>query len=555
MRRLKFTAIVVLIAAGLGGCVGIPTSGSVQTGATIDEEVAPDVGYDPSGPQAGASPTEILTGFIQAATNPQDDYAVARQFLSPGIADTWEPNEITQIRSATGQALENADGTLSYTFSSSAYVDDAGRYTHSAQSTQRLPFSFAQNTSGEWRITSAPDGIVLSSEGFETIFDEHALYYFDPSYGYLVPDLRWFPRTTLLSTRLVTSLIAGQSSWLGQGVTINEFPTGTTLASRVTTDSGIATVDLSAEVLEASPESRARMSEQIKNTIGTVSSVVLTVNGVPIDVPDIEQAPIVDPTVQSQSLVRTEDAFGFINSAGEVSTLAGQSSEILDLGATAVTLAPGRELSAVLAADGVHVVFPTNSDERLLDARPGLADPSTDASRFVWSVPLADASAIRAYDAEGTAYPITSAIAPGTRVVSFAVSRDGTRLMLYSATDVGTELNVYGILRADGVPYGLGEPLTVDLDQLLVPVDAAWVDDRTIATLATQSSTGITTVTLHTLGGPSESFGRVTGGVAIVGGNGEDGLRVRTTEGDLYQPRGNSWADTGLRVSFIATQQ
>ena len=555
MRRLKIIAAVVLVGIGLSGCVGLPTSGSVQTGSIIDEEAAPDVGYDPRGPQVGSTPTEILTDFIQAATNPQDNYAVARQFLSDSIADKWEPNKITQIRSATGQSLENADGSLSYTFSSSAYVDESGRYQHSGQTTQRLPYSVVQNADGEWRINSAPPGIVLSAAGFDTIFDEHALYYFDSTLGYLVPDLRWFPRTTLLSTRLVSALIAGQSSWLGQGVTVNEFPTGTTLSSRVTTDSGTATVDLSQEVLEASPEQRARMSEQIRNTIGTVSSVVLTVNGVPIDVPDIETAPIVDPTVQTQPLVRTDQAFGFINAAGEVTTLAGQSVEISALGATGVTLAPGRALSAVKAPDGVHVVFPTNAGERLLDPRPDLAVPSTDASRFVWSVPLADASAIRAFDVDGNVFPIASAIVPGTRVVSFAVSRDGARLMLYTATDVSTELNVYGILRADGVPYGLGEPFPVDLDQSLGAIDAAWVDDRTIATLASQSSSGSTVVTLHTLGGPTTAFGRITGGQQIVGGNGEDGLRVRTTEGDLYQPRGSNWAQTGLRASFLATQQ
>lgn len=557
MRRVMMAAVVVGVALGLVGCGGIPTSGSVQQGQLIDEEIAPDFGYDPSGPQEGATQADILTGFIQAATSPQDDYKIARQFLTPGVAEDWEPNEITQVRSGVGTTQANDDGSFTYVFSSSAYVDKLGTYVSAEQSTQRLEFGFVQNADGEWRISEAPDGIVLSSDGFGAIFDDYALYYYDPTYQFLVPDVRWFPRTTRLATRLVLALLSGQSSWLAQGITNSEFPTGTTLDSAVTIESGVATVDLSEEVLEASPEQRARMAEQLKNTIRDVSSVVMTVRGVPIDVPDSRAVPVINPSAQGQLLARTEDGFGFLTGGRELGTLSGQSAEVVELDALDVTLSRNRDFSAVLAADGVHAVFADNSPQLLLDGRASLVAPSTDPSGYVWSVPATDASAIRVFSTNGERVSLVTPIVAGAQVVSLAVSRDGSRLMMYTSVNAEPHLTVYGILREDGVPFALGPPFEVRLDQLLTPLDAAWVDDRTIATLAEQSSstTGNAVVTLHQLGGPSESKGRVVNGRTIVGGSDEAGLRVVSSTGDVYGPRGSGWAATGATVLFLATQQ
>ena len=555
MRRVAIAAVVAGICVALVGCGGIPTSGSVQEGQVINKEDSPDFGYDPSGPQAGATQAEILTGFIQAATSPQDDYAIARTFLTSSLADEWEPNATTQVRAGAGVTQENTDGTLSYVFSSSAGVNNLGILTSSDQSTQRLDFSFVENADGEWRINSAPDGIVLSSDGFNDIFENYALYYFDSSYQYLVPDVRWFPRTTRVATRLVITLLSGQSGWLAQGVTNSEFPTGTTLDSAVTIESGVATVPLSEEVLDATPEALARMAEQLKNTIGTVSSVVITVNDVEIPVRDPQPVPVVNPGAQGSLLARTDDGFGFLGNGGSLSALAGQSAEIVDLDARDVTVSRDREFSAVLASDGVHIVFGNNSDQLLLDTRADLVAPSTDPIGFVWSMPAGDASAIRVFDTTGNRFDVTSSIEPGTRVASFAVSRDGSRMMVYGSTAAGPRLTVYGILRTDGVPYALGPPFEVRTDQGLTPTDAAWVDDRTIATLALQAASDSAVVTVHELGGQTEVTGRVVGGRALVGSSDFDGLRVVTGDGGVFQPRGAGWAATGLTVSFLATQQ
>ncbi len=553
MRRAVGLAVVAAVL--LTGCGGIPTSGDVQAGAAIDEEAVPDVGFLPQGPQAGASQTEILIGFIQAATNPADSYAVAKSFLTDELRDEWRPNAITQIRIGPGTPRIESDTSLTYTISTNAYVDASGEYVEEDQTTQVFDFAFAQNAAGEWRISSAPDGIVLSRNSFDSIFDAHPIYFFDPTYSYLVPDVRWFPSTTLLSTRIVGELLDGQAPYLQQGVTNSEFPTGTSLTASVTTESGVATVDLSEEALTADPQARERMRQQLEASLGSVSSVVITVNGVPIDVPDSGSPATIDPQVKTQLLLRNDGGFGFYTSAGGLSAVSGQSAQIVDLGATAVTLAPDGAMSAVLAPDGVHYVVADSDESLLVDNRGGLIAPSTDASGFVWSVPAADASAIRAFDATGTAYVIAAPEFAGAQAISMSVSRDGTRLLMLLSTSLGPKLFVAGILRREGLPYDLGEPLELRVDLTNAPLDATWVDDHTVAALA-QDGDGYSITTMIEIGGTRTTFGRLLGGTSITTvAGGSDGLRVLTSDGTVYRTRGSSWANTSISASFLGTQQ
>lgn len=549
-------ALVAVLAVALAGCGGIPTSGSVVPGGLIDEESAIDVAFDPDGPQPGAEPVDILEGFILAATNPQDDYFVARQFLDESIRGTWDPDKIMQIRSGLGTSRRVSDTEYSYSLTSAANVNERGQYSEVPQATQQLDFSFVQDAEGEWRISHAEDGIVLSQAAFSAIFDAHPLYFFDPTNRFLIPDLRWFPRTTKLTTRIVSELLKGQSVWLTQGVTNTYFPSDTELASTVSTVANVARVDLNERVLDAPAEDRALMVQQLRATLDSVSDVSLLVNSVTIDVPDTGAAQAtIRPQVASQLLVLRGDSFGFLSGAGAVSALPGQSAEILQLGAVAATLASDRKSTAVLAPDGVHLVFEDDTDALFVDSRPGLVAPALDNAGFVWTVPASDATAIHAYDSEGNLSVIDGAQFAG-QAVSFSISRDGARLLMLVSTDLGPRLFVAGIVRRDGLPAQLGAAVSLPVDARSAGLDAVWVDENTVALLAATDEDGVATVTLYTLGGPSSSAGRIAGGVAIVGGNGgSSGLRVLTADGDVYLPRGNGWADMSTNVTFIGTQQ
>lgn len=548
---------IVIVALALAGCSGIPTSGSVEPGTIIDEAGTIDVAFNPLGPQSGASQAEILLGFIDAATNPQNDYEVARSFLAPSFREEWDADKITQIRSGRGTVRPESDTALSYALTGVAHVNEIGQYIEDTPATQVLDFTFEQDAAGEWRITSAPPGIVLARENFSSIFVSTPLYFFDPSNTYLIPDLRWFAKRAGFTTDVVRELVRGQSEWLQQGVTNTYFPENTALASSVLVEAGVATVELSDEAGDASAEQIALMRQQLRATIGSVSSVVITVNGVPFEEQD-GGPPLATSGlgVESQPLAAQDDVFGYLKSNGSVGALGGLSTEVVALGATDATLLRDRSAAAVLAPDGAWLVFADNDEPLLLDRRQGLLAPTADNAGFVWTVPASDASAIVAYDATGAAFAVTSPQFSGMQAVSFTISRDGARALMLVNTALGPKLLVSGIIRTEGVPIQLGTPVVLPIEQSSTAIDATWVDDNTVAVLSSLAGDQLTSVTAYELGGASSSLGRLSEGVAIVGGNnGTDGLRVLTADGDVFQPRGNGWADTDATVLFLATQQ
>ena len=97
MRRQLFS-LGALIAALLVGCTSIPSAGPVFS-ADIDSRLS-EVDFDflPPGPSAGATPEEILAGFIAAGTAAQDNYRVARSYLDSSAIETWNPNASVLIR-------------------------------------------------------------------------------------------------------------------------------------------------------------------------------------------------------------------------------------------------------------------------------------------------------------------------------------------------------------------------------------------------------------------------------------------------------------------------
>lgn len=552
-RRWGFVALAAAVAFALAGCVGIPTSGGVQVGPAIDPQNNPDIVVLPSDPRAGSSQQEILADFMQAVRGPQNDYAVARKFLTKDLAESWDPDARVDIRTAPAVTEAGAEpDTLEYTLSSRAYVDPDGRYFEQPPAVQTLTFGFVKQN-GEWRISSAPNGIVLSQSSFNIVFTEQALYFYDPSHRYLVPDVRWFPSRATVPVRIVRALLAGPASWLANGVLTSAFPVATVLGSKsATVQGGVAVVDLSKEALAASALDRGLMRQQLAATLG-VSNVEMTVNGVELAAPDSATA-LIDPQVEAALFVGTESAIG-LDSGDGVTPIAGLSPKLQAIGAVAATLADDKQAAAALGADGIAYLAQIGQDQAIgLDSRGDLVRPSLDPFLFVWSAQHSSAGSIVAFGSDGTAHPLQSSLPADARIASIAVSRDGSRLLVYLDTDAGPSLYAAGIVRGqDRVPTALG-PLIALPVVAGTPIDAAWVDDRTVATVSDDS--GQSEVMLYELGGPSASLGELADAASIAGGNGSDGLRVFRASGEVYRPAGSGgWVDTGIKATFLGTKQ
>ncbi|HYH25931.1 MAG TPA: hypothetical protein VD834_11320, partial [Blastococcus sp.] len=96
-RRLVLAALLGLL-PGLASCSTVPmTSATVQIPQT-GERPAPEVQLEPLSPEPGATPEEIVRGFIAAAASTVRRHPVARMYLTDEAAESWsDENGITVI--------------------------------------------------------------------------------------------------------------------------------------------------------------------------------------------------------------------------------------------------------------------------------------------------------------------------------------------------------------------------------------------------------------------------------------------------------------------------
>ncbi|KZX20036.1 LpqB family beta-propeller domain-containing protein [Rathayibacter tanaceti] len=563
MRRgaLRAAAVAALLALGLAGCAGIPRAGDVGVGRP---DTAPqDLQYDflPSGPAAGASQRDILTGFIDAASSPQNNYKIAREFLSTG-AD-WTPGEHVTVdegqRSASGQSAS----TLSLTITPVAEVDGTGVYTDVATTAAlTLDYGFVQEN-GEWRISAPPSGVVIDRTTFEQVFSTHALYFFDPSYRYLVPDLRWFASRadSSTSTTIVTELLRGPTPWLrDSAAVVSAFPTGTALAAEtVPVESQRAVVDLNSAALEADQRQWRLMSLQLNRSLANVSNVTgvaLSVEQNPIDIPTQVSGLPTAPRVDTRPLVLTDDGFGFLASSGLAEIGVSERVQALDPRAAVLGEQRGADSdapAAVLSNAGVTLVDPGGGGV-LLDARTGLVAPTIDPLGYVWSVPSTSPGQLVAYSADGSrSMQVATAWSEIDSLASLAVSRDGTRMLALAQDGQQATVLVAGITRAqDGDPIAIGEPVVLR-SVLGTAVAAAWTDELDVVSVV-RGSTGEDAVTLNLIGGGATALGTTTGTVQIAAGNASTQIRILAEGGELRQQRGSAWQTVATDVDLLATQ-
>ncbi|WP_349904333.1 LpqB family beta-propeller domain-containing protein [Parafrigoribacterium humi] len=559
-RRIALAGLLCSIAVALSGCVGIPSSGPVNPGISISAGGVDDGAVlIPEGPAPGAKPAQILQGFIAAFAGSQNNYAVAREFLGGDFKTEWDPRSSVLVR--TGGTRTDSIGTnqMSYTITTVADVDSSGSYTRSPQSeSQVLTYQFAKEK-GQWRITEAPQGIVLPESTFGSVFSEQTLYFLDPTGQRLVPDRRWFP-TGAQPVRIVSALLTGPPASL-RGAVYSAFPDGTKLSSPlVPVQDGIAKIDLTAEALSSKANERQLMKLQLLSSLSNVpniTGIAISVGDSPLSLPSPNGAtPQIEPQVDPRPLVLQKESFGFAEN-GKITSIPSLSQKIVALKPSAVTLGSNGTTAAVLSDAGVSLVT-TGTNAVTLDDRGGLIAPSLDEDGYLWTVPAASPNAIEIFNAAGKMHTLNPALPVGSKIVSLAVSRDGARVAMYLSTDAGPRLVVSGIVRStdqDQLPVSLvAEPVLDVTADSGSAIGATWADGLSVATLSVAN--GQPSVVLYQLGGPRVSLGHPDGAREIVGGNGgSSGLRVLGPDGTIQALRGSGWIGSGVQVSLIATQR
>jgi hypothetical protein len=547
VRRLLGFALVL----ALTGCASLPMAGPVRIGPdlvpTTDGE---SFYYSPSSPVDGATQAEILSGFIAAGTGPQNDYAVAREYLSESLRSVWNPNQEVLIqRSSPAVNITNLD-TAELVVDVSAVVDADGKYLVTPVGTSRvLQFSFVLENS-QWRLSSAPDATVLIRPVFDVVFSPYSVFFVDRQKRFLVPELRWFPTTAATGTRLANALLRGASSWLKPAV-VSAIPNGTRLAiDAVTVEDGVALVDLTARALVASRADRSLMKAQLDATLSQLQNV----SEVAISIERSRQE-IQDSTADSRAIpagllgVLSENGLEMISSSEEPFFQPGQDFFELN-GVSEIALSNQSGWVAAVTENGVVRTRGERPglEVELIDSRAGIAGISFDRQEYLWSVSRTPGASIFATSSGGETNTVSANWLAGRSVRGFALSSEGSKVALLVQGSGQTQVLVSGVVRdISGQPIELAEPIRV-ATEATNPTSVSWIDQLTIATVNNDggSSTGV----LSTIGGTSRTIPALPGTKSMVAAGVSSQLYLLTETGELFSYRGSTWSP--LRQSIRA---
>jgi hypothetical protein len=311
-------ALTALLFAALAatGCVSMPSGGPVLSypatqGAAAQSQ--PYVQIQPQPPRAGWSPSEIVQGFLTASANFGNYPQVARAYLTPEERNSWDPfwsavvyksgpNVMSATYSPASSTAKNAKAaTVQINGTIQANLQGNGVYSVPSASapggSSAPPQTFTlTKVGGQWRISTAPPKLLLTSNSFANDYQLRNLYFFDPLGKFLVPDPVYVPLRGDLMDGLVNELISPPGDWLSSGATMTAFPPKTKV-SGVVLDGGVtAVVNLTGAAIgkassDASSDVMQRVSAQLLSTLSGavpsvsngqgVQSVEVVVNGKP----------------------------------------------------------------------------------------------------------------------------------------------------------------------------------------------------------------------------------------------------------------------------------
>lgn len=550
-RRLLVGAIAAL-AVILTACSGLPTSGDVTPGLTLDDsDLPPDISLIAAGPLEGASPEEIVEGFLDAALTPTDSWATARQFLSPELAASWKPSAGVTIDSGAGRREFSAELDDEDDDASSgdvrvklehqlAQVDEFGAYTELSGDASVTSFEVAQNDAGEWRITTAANGIVLDAEAFAQVFRRHSLQYYDESWTHLIPDVRWYPRRPQIVTTLTLALLEDDpSAWLTSAVR-SAFPAEMSLARDAVpvNSEKVATVELTSAALSLDATELSRMRTQLEATLRSagVSKVRLMVNGRDLNA---GTATVSVTPPQPGTVVLTATEFGAYV-GDEITPYDDIAPALLEIApaVTAVDVAVDGTRAAVQMETGlVFTVAGGRVDE--LDSRPGLVEPSMDPYGYTWSVPSASPQELIAWRADVKGFKVANAFAEASSISQIRVGPDGVRVAAIVTVGQQRWIALAAIHRDQNqVPIELGPMRMVgQVDSAVLGL--SWVGEDKLTVLIDVEENRV--VLTQDVGGPGEFVAAPGGALSLSGGRTLAAVRVLNDAGVLFAQRRTTW--------------
>ena len=431
--------------AVVAGCVSIPDNSPVQPGrAAGAQNERPLSNNVPEGPRPGAGRKEVAAGYLNAMLAYPPDPDIVRSFLTPEAAAGWNPGDDFVVYVDTDRPeLSETDDRVIFRASALGSLDVRGSWrTTPARNASVRADLHMDRINGEWRLSNPLPGTYVDSDYFATYYGAFSLYFFDASRSVLTPDPVFLLLGDTAATSLVADLLRGPTKELA-GVVTSGVPETTRVDVSVSvSESGVAEVPLSEEVLELSAPDRRLFAAQLTWTLRAldeVRAIVVTVDGTHVDLGagpsmSVEEFPAFDPAgwTAKRSLYALSRQ-GLVTVA-ETETIPARPAVLAATrSARSVAVDPSGSLAASVSSDGTSVqvsslTAETQGSSRWLSSASRLLPPSWDSNQVLW---LVDATSRGAQLYLATADRVRPLRAPGLtgqQVTSYAVSRDGVRL-------------------------------------------------------------------------------------------------------------------------------
>jgi hypothetical protein len=517
----------------LAACTSMPTAGPVMRSDVVvnDPGTAENV---PEGPHAGAGPPDLVESFLIAgAQGFGDEFATAREYFAGEARETWKPLDGVVVAGAFTYTQTTAT-QVTIDVPVVARVDGDGRYTEAPpDARESVTYDLVRNSDGEWRIASAPDGLVLPQVVFDSQFRAASVYFLSADKTFLVPETRWFP-VDHLPTYVMKALLAGPSPWLRDAV-VTAVPDGAQLKPDAVQvdDAGVAQVGL-APMPAILAADRGLLLAQIDASllpISSVGSVHVTTGDVILEGADVlEGGSSVDGSLEFLQAGRLLTLEGKsvkpVDGVGSLEGLALRHPARDESGGVRVGVSRGRSLITLPRGD--------NDEPATLATGSRLVAPSVD--RFGWAWTATSGGGLIAGHVGAEPVEVKAAFLDGRQVRSLRVARDGTRIAIVSEGSDGVAVDVGAIARdGNGAPRQIGEVIRAGA----VLTDASvvvWAEESALAVIGTSAGT----LAVHTVpvAGPSVALPEVSEIASVAGGR---ILYASTSTGDLLRYAVTSW--------------
>lgn len=543
----------IFLVLGLSGCAGLPTQVDIKAGPELVAPQAQELSfYTPAGPAADASAQEIISGFLGAGTGPQNDYSVARQYLTTDFAQRWNPEGAVLIRTGT-PTFQSAGDTLQVVeVKVAAKLDEQGRYIdyESVQSSS-LRFQL-QKQDGQWRIASAPNLTVVTSPVFSVVFSAYPVYFLDSRRNHLVGDLRWFASKASTGTKLVNAMLDGPSEWLAPGVQ-SAVPENTRLTiDAVRIVDGVAQVDLDGSALKADALDRRLMLSQLRATLLQLSGVFDVAIFVNNSLQDIVPAPIV--TSQTGGSVFTLFDTGVVRiAAGEMALTPGSPAFVKENSPKLFAIENGGNRIAFATNQGVYlseISGLTSRIQKISDATD-LAALNFDESGLLWLFPKKASLPIQVQDFNGFLLELSEG-ASGIRTAA-AIGPEGSRIAISVADEGRSRIHVLTVSRnAGSYPTALNSGLNL-LPVLGTALSLCWQEASVLRVLE-ETTSGLTALSDYPLTGPRFPLTMPpVAGLKIAAGPSSLSTYLISDTNEVWVLTGTTWRRSQVKGFDIAT--